>query len=83
MSSPGYWQLIATTAGIEWAAEVLSAADRRSWSGTVSDARARLDAVWRMLSLEPDASAREHLARHTHDAARTAWRSFHATPSLG
>jgi len=81
LSGPGYWQLIATTAGLEWAAEAvvsLLAADRvvaGGWPGTVSEARARLDAVWHMLALQPDARTREHLVRHAYDAARSAWRT--------
>jgi hypothetical protein len=81
LSGPSYWKLIATTAGVEWAAEAiltLLAADRGivgGWPGTVSEARTRLDDVWQMLALRPDAGTREHLARHAYDAARSAWRS--------
>ncbi len=80
MSCPGYWELIATSAGIEWAAEAavaLGAADRTAvsgWPGTLLEARAELDALWQSLALKPDAGTRERLTRHAYDAARAAWR---------
>lgn len=81
MSSPNYLDAIATTAGTEWAAETVGSLTKANrpvaggWPGTLSEARARLDGVWRMLGLAPDTPTRVRLTRSAYDAARSAWRS--------
>jgi hypothetical protein len=81
VTAPHYWDVIATTAGAEWAAEMVGSLTKANravaggWPGTLSEARARLDAVWLTLGLKPDATTRARLTHCAYDAARSAWRS--------